>query len=103
MNRCGPGWRGRANNINVTEPKGSKIRHGYRGDLLCPCFWVVQSERRRKTEHNEQRGGCGPNVVEKPTTLRRMVLCVGNVIEKPTTLRRVVVCVPNVTEKPTTL
>ncbi|MFD1905057.1 hypothetical protein ACFTAO_33580 [Paenibacillus rhizoplanae] len=32
---------------------------------------------------------CGPNVIGKPTTLRRMVLCWPNVIGKPTTAQHV--------------
>ncbi|WP_339312967.1 hypothetical protein [Paenibacillus sp. FSL M7-0896] len=45
-----------------------------------------------------------PNVVEKPTTMRRMKVREpnANVIEKPTTMRRMRVREPNVIEKPTT-
>ncbi|WP_339310296.1 hypothetical protein [Paenibacillus sp. FSL M7-0896] len=46
---------------------------------------------------------CGPNVIEKPTTLGVTEACGLNVIEKPTTLGLAEACGANVIEKPTTL
>ncbi|OMF96179.1 hypothetical protein BK146_15090 [Paenibacillus sp. FSL R7-0333] len=45
---------------------------------------------------------CGPNVLEKPTTLGLAVACGPNVIEKPITFSLAVACGPNVIEKPIT-